>query len=213
MPYDAYVVKLPYREVSIPIEDYTKYYQIKPDDVVVDAGAHVGHYTLQFSSAVGPNGRVITIEPDPQVLPILRDIIKPLKNVTLVTLGLWSKTDVLRFGLTYGSGRSAISKIIPDDIVYPLYTEIFVDTLDNIIEMQHLERVNFIKMDIECAELEALRGAVKTIEDFRPNLAIAAYHNGSRYDVEEMVKLVNPFIEDLNYRTKYEKGILYGTPI
>jgi hypothetical protein len=49
-------------------------------------------------------------------------------------------------------------------------------TIDNLVAELALERVDFIKMDIEGAELNAIRGAAQTIRRFRPRLAIAVYH-------------------------------------
>jgi hypothetical protein len=49
-------------------------------------------------------------------------------------------------------------------------------TIDQFVERTGLERVDYIKMDVEGAELNVLRGAAQTIERFAPKLAIAAYH-------------------------------------
>jgi FkbM family methyltransferase len=50
-------------------------------------------------------------------------------------------------------------------------------TIDDLVVQEGLPRVDFIKMDIEGAELPALKGAVRTLQRFRPKLAICVYHN------------------------------------
>ena len=50
-------------------------------------------------------------------------------------------------------------------------------TVDNIVRELHLSRVDFIKMDIEGAEVRALHGAKETLQRFRPRLSIATEHN------------------------------------
>ena len=55
-------------------------------------------------------------------------------------------------------------------------TRVETITIDDLVSEEKLKRVDFIKMDIEGAELEALRGAENTIRQFHPKLAISLYH-------------------------------------
>lgn len=50
-------------------------------------------------------------------------------------------------------------------------------TIDELVRRKSLERVDFIKLDIEGAELSALRGAEQALRRFRPKLAVALYHD------------------------------------
>jgi hypothetical protein len=56
-------------------------------------------------------------------------------------------------------------------------------TIDRIVSELELSRVDFIKMDIEGAESNAIRGAAETLERFRPRMAIASYHNDDDLEV------------------------------
>lgn len=79
-------------------------------------------------------------------------------------MGLWSKNTILKFD-TIGSGSGRISE---EGTV-----SVKVNTLDEILKNQ---KVDFIKMDIEGAEVEALKGAKKIIREQKPKLAISVYH-------------------------------------
>lgn len=61
-------------------------------------------------------------------------------------------------------------------------------TIDDVVEEQHLGRVDFIKMDIEGGEVDALRGAEETLKRFTPRLAISVYHRPP--DLPDIVTLV-----------------------
>lgn len=63
---------------------------VKPGDAVLDVGANIGIYTLHLSRAVGPTGRVISVEPDPDNLRLLRENIEinGCRNVTIVPCAL-----------------------------------------------------------------------------------------------------------------------------
>ena len=88
-------------------------------------------------------------------------------------------------------------------------------SIDNLVKERNIPKIDFIKMDIEGAELNALKGAIKTIQEFRPKLAIAIYHQVKDFD-----NIVN-FISNLNLEYKFYLGhytiyaqetILFATP-
>lgn len=67
-------------------------------------------------------------------------------------------------------------------------------TIDDVVEEQHLGRVDFIKMDIEGGEVDALRGAEGTLKRFTPRLAISAYHRP--HDLPDIVALIRQACPD-----------------
>ena len=149
---------------------------IRPGDIVVDGGAHVGVFT-QYALLHGA-GRVIAVEPDPTNFACLeanfaRQIAEG--HVVLIKAGLWEKE--ARLTLTEPSGADSGS---PTFLAEPgegtRIDDLPVLTLDAIVAQSRLNRVDFIKMDIEGSEHFALRSARGTLRRFKPRMAIYTSH-------------------------------------
>jgi len=147
-------------------------YDMKSGDIVVDIGAHIGLFSLRAAKKVGSRGRVIAIEPAPQNIYFLRKNIaaNSLSNVLIVEKGVWSKRCLLPLYVHECSGNSSLLSQSNRRV----WVE--VDELDRILEDLGVRTVNFVKMDIEGAEIEALKGARRTLGLRHIKLAIAAYH-------------------------------------
>jgi len=153
---------------------YIRYYHIKKDDIIIDVGPYAGIFTIYAAIKVGSKGKVIAFEPDPYTYIILKRNIKlnKLKNVIVVKKGLYDKDAKLAFDI-----QGPPSNIIPKYKKVLTFNYIRTTTLDKELQKLKFGKVNFIKMDIEGAEIKALLGAQKTIKN-NPNinLAIACYH-------------------------------------
>jgi FkbM family methyltransferase len=148
--------------------------EARPGDVVVDGGGCWGDTALYFAHLVGEAGSVVCFEFLPENLEILRSNLRlnpELESrVQLVPQALWDRSgESLSFvsngpGTTVARSRDA--------------TEATVSTrcIDDLVAERGLDRVDFIKLDIEGAELQALRGAERTLRRFRPAVAVCLYH-------------------------------------
>jgi len=182
---------------------YEQFYKPLKNDVVVDAGAFVGMFAVKAAKAVGDNGKVIAVEPEKENLKFLKKNVEEngLENIIIVEKGLWSEKGKKRLYLDY---RSAASLVYCRD----RFVEVEVDTLDNIISDLQLS-VDYIKMDVEGAEIEALKGAEKVLnKDLR--IVIGAYHeiNG-----EQAYNKVIPFLEERGFIVKRTGGIVHATKV
>ncbi|MBQ4431870.1 MAG: FkbM family methyltransferase, partial [Synergistaceae bacterium] len=136
------------------------------DEIVVDAGAYDGATAIQFLKWGGGKVRhVYSFEFDPDNAAKCRENIRPYSGkVTLVEKGTWDKDKILRINTPGTSGSSVRSKGS---------TAVYLTTIDSIVKD---ERVTFIKMDVEGAELKSLMGARNTIIKNHPRLAVCVYH-------------------------------------
>jgi FkbM family methyltransferase len=146
---------------------------VKKGDIVLDCGAHVGVFT-DIALRRGAS-KVVAIEPDPVNLECLRrnfpsEIAAGV--VVLVPKGVWSseKTLTLYTGTENSGTNSMIFHHKGAEISVP------VTTIDRLVEELHLGHVDFIKMDIEGAEREALRGGFQTLARDIPTLMMDMYH-------------------------------------
>ena len=146
---------------------------LHPGDTVIDCGAHVGvftRYALNRGAA-----RVVAVEPDPQnLIAFEANLAEEIASgkVTLIRGGVWIEETVLALARDEGNSASR-------SFVYSYEQEVEgipVFPLDTIVADQNLDRVDFVKMDIEGSERLALKGAVQTIERFKPRMAICTYH-------------------------------------
>lgn len=144
---------------------------LKPGDVVVDVGAHLGVYTavaLRRGAA-----RIVAIEADPvNAVCLGKTFAAEIASgrVVLVPMAAWESEGTLTFYVRNDSllGSATSGKGTP--------VEVPATTLDLVVERHQLPRVDLIKMDIEGGERNALRGMQQTITRFKPRMAICIYH-------------------------------------
>lgn len=124
---------------------------VRPGDTVIDGGANMGFFTMVLAKLVGPNGKVIAVEPGKNNLWELESNIalNDLGNVSIVPKPLWSKHERLPFYLAPHGGWNSLSKVDGYDKVVELETVMLSDLTTG--------PPRLIKLDIEGAEVEVLR--------------------------------------------------------
>jgi FkbM family methyltransferase len=153
--------------------------RVRQGDVVLDVGAHIGTFA-DFALRLGAS-KVIMLEPDPvNVECIQRNFPSEIASgkVILIPEGAWSKPGTIEFsaGLANsGTGSMVNHEAGAQRIHVP------VRPIDGILAGAGIERVNFIKMDIEGAESEALKGAAGTLKAQKPRIMLDANHRGDDF--------------------------------
>jgi FkbM family methyltransferase len=142
-------------------------------DTVLDCGAHIGLFT-RYALRRGA-GRVISVEPDPTNAWCLRGNLAAeiaAGQVTLIEAGVWdSKTNLTLWQPEGNSGAKSFVWEFKEGV-----SGVPVLPIDDIVADLGLGTLDLVKMDIEGSERRALQGAKKTLDRFKPKMAICTYH-------------------------------------
>lgn len=177
--------KLAHDEATLPA--IRKYIPI--GGVVVDGGAHVGSHTVFYLNCVGQEGRVISFEPGPDAF---RCLVRNCPNAVTyhLALGIDYRKSWIRHDQNYGGAFLDNN----DDGTNPVFT-VRLDEL-------HLQRLDFLKLDVEGCEIAALNGAINTILGCRPTMLIEVNEGALQRQGESPFALYYR-IETMGYRYEY----------
>ncbi len=149
---------------------------VEGGDVVMDLGACWGDTALYFADKVGDDGEVYSFEFIPGNIEIFNKNInlnpRLSKRVHLIPNPVTNRAEESIYFFDNGPGSKVSAEPFPEQTGVCK-----TESIDNFVKKKGLDKVNYIKMDIEGAEKLALQGAVNTIRTFRPKLAIAIYHS------------------------------------
>jgi FkbM family methyltransferase len=148
---------------------------VKAGDIVLDCGANVGVFTRV---ALDQGARtVVAIEPAPENLESLRRNFRDeiaAGRVIIYPKGVWDKDDVLT--LRRDPNNTAADSVVMLKDKNAASIQVPLTTIDKLVAELKLDRVDYVKMDIEGAETNALAGALQTLAKFHPRLSLASYH-------------------------------------
>ncbi len=135
-------------------------YVPKPGGVIVDVGAGEGTETLTFSRLVGPSGRVIAIEGHPRTFARLQQLVQlnALRNVTCLQLAISDQRGVVRM-------TDIVDHVANRVLTDSAHGSVDVPSLsmDDLVREQKIDRIDFLKMNIEGAERAAFAAMSHTL--------------------------------------------------
>ncbi len=190
-------------------EDIIEHFTPKQGDIVVDIGAHMGRYTIISSKRVGANGKVVAIEAHPNNFEMLNRNIKlnQLTNVVPLNYAVYSKETKIKLYLPdEESGYTMHHSIMPNyvftkykDKTEDKFVEVSANTLDYFLQMKEITDVNWVKIDVEGAEFEVLKGSHNVLSNSKDISLLIEVHGKDTYE---------PIIESLrshNFKIDFEK--------
>ncbi|MBZ5562603.1 MAG: FkbM family methyltransferase [Acidobacteriia bacterium] len=144
----------------------------------VDVGAHIGWYSLKAAKLVGPKGRVIAVEPNHETLLKLRENIRASGAsavIVVAPVACYDSETTLEFYATpranTGGSSLSLADASRDGPVVATY-QVLARRLDDIVREAGVTRVDAVKIDVQGSEFRVLKGAVETLERYRPVVCV-----------------------------------------
>jgi FkbM family methyltransferase len=185
---------------------------LKPGGLVVDVGANIGMISIRSAKLVGNSGRVIAIEPNPNIAPFCKENIwlNGVKNVTVFQTALGAHEGMTSFNCDRSDD---CSRVIEKGGV-----EVPITLLDKVMEMEPTREIDLLKVDVEGYEFVVLEGAVKSLKRTRLIYIEVDAANYSHYGrrTEEMIDLLNShgfdtFVSDEDGKWSEVTGTITGS--
>jgi FkbM family methyltransferase len=175
-------------------EEYEQKFKIKKGDVIVDAGAHIGIFTVKAAGQIGPQGKVVAVEPNTEnfsLLSVNREI-NNLNNVITVNAAIsdYDGTASLYSRTGHSGGFSIVEQHSQNSV------RVEVSTLDDLLSKLGISRIDFLKIDAEGAELQIIKGGKKVLSESDAKVVVAAYHP------EDDPKEITHVLESFGFKTK-----------
>ncbi len=177
--------------VNANSEKYIYPYIDLKSGIFIDVGAHIGKYSIKVG--MNPNVKVIALEPEQYNFTLLEKniVLNKLKNIICINKGAFSTQGGIPFYLAdVGDGTHSVYR--QSDRSKPGLID--VDTLDNIIinQLNLNGGINLIKIDVEGAEVEVLKGAKRVIAKNRPALMIEIWEKNVN-NLKSITSFLQPF--------------------
>lgn len=177
----------------------------EPHEIFVDGGCYDGANSVRFVQWAGESEKTVyAFEADERNAGKCKSVLGQIEGADchLITKGMWSGDTVLSFC----SKANEASGLAENG-----QQQVSVTSLDSAVE----GKVTFIKMDIEGAEYEALRGAKNIISSYHPKLAVSIYHKDE--DIWEIPQLILSFYANYKFYLRHyslssEETVLYAVP-
>ncbi|HYP14643.1 MAG TPA: FkbM family methyltransferase [Bryobacteraceae bacterium] len=167
---------------------------IKKGDIVLDCGANIGPFTRVALDAGA--SKVIAVEPAPENLECLRRSFKDeiaSGRVVLYPKGVWHKDDMLTMIIDETNSAADSFVMKPKGSTATTF-KLPLTTIDKLVAELKLPRVDFVKMDIEGSETNALTGARGTLTKHHPRLSVCVYHRADHPEsVPKAIRAAAPY--------------------
>ncbi len=176
---------------------------VKAGEVVLDLGAWIGDFSAQ---AAAKEAIVYAFEPTPKIFALLEQTVelnKP-KHIEAIQYGVSNKNQYSVNLYRWQGGNDISNSLINSQEGGQLFhSAISTTTVDSFVHDKGLEKVDFIKSDIDGAERLMLQGAKETLQRFAPKLAICTYHFPDDPQIlEGLIKEANPDYKVVHLRRK-----------
>lgn len=147
---------------------------LKKGDIVFDIGANIGYYSVLFSKLVGEKGRVFCFEPTSHFSNVLKMNLEVnnIRNAEIFKIGLSNKDQILEIQI----GDSSATLHSPGNRALDAQEFVNLTSLDKFVEQHNIQKIDFIKIDIDGHEPLFFEGAWKTLDRLNPIILLEVNH-------------------------------------
>lgn len=201
---DSFIIKCRIIDYFTTLDEVFKrriynFFEIKNDWIIFDIGASIGEFSL-LSVKKCKNGRIIAIEPNKDLFDLLNTNIKlnRIRNIDSFNIGMSDKIDrilLYKNDLSYDSILDSFLGKKRDS-----YT-VKSTTIDELVKILKLKKLDLIKIDTEGSELLILKGGFNTIKQFKPRMMVETHS-------KTLEKQVDLFFKKIDYKKVKELDII-----
>jgi len=169
--------------------------------VFLDIGANAGYFSLLASRCVGESGKVLAVEPNPAMAKQLSQNKERngLTNIAIAEVACSDSIEVrnLYVGNAYNTGNSSLSR---HNLAWTKSVGVSCTTADLLIKNYNFQNIDLVKVDVEGAELQVLRGMTTILRRLRPRIIIELVPSLLE-GFSTTVGAINEYLVAFHYRT------------
>jgi FkbM family methyltransferase len=209
---NLYDVRLPTRYINYFPSNYEEENfnflkkSVSKGGVVLDIGSHIGLFSIVASRLVESSGKVYAFEPSPTTFSILKKTIainNVDKSVFPFQKAVGANEGTIQFYISNDSidNSNSLVKYLSDRELKGI--DVAITTTDIFVQEQQINKIDFIKIDVEGAEYDTLMGAKNTLLKFRPNCMVGIHPLAIKAKGDDLNKIYE-LIKECNYNLYVE---------
>jgi len=177
---------------------------LQPGMICLDIGANIGYYVLLESKIIGKEGKIYAIEPSPENYNCLKRSLEleNIQNVDAYNFAAGNNDGRIRF---FVNERSNGCKVLQEGQEPPpnkpgKIIQVPLKKIDKFVEEKNLEKIDFLRMDVEGFELQIFEGMQKTLRKFKPTIQLEVHKKHMGMD---KTKLFLELLKNHGYQAKF----------
>lgn len=177
---------------------------------ILDIGAHIGLFSVIAAKTAGEHGKIFAFEPASNTVPVLQQTIRINELghiISPVNQAMGKEVGKVTFFISDTEADNSNSLVSYKEDRKLKGIEVDVNSIDNFVATKNLSKVNFIKIDVEGAEYDTLRGGIEVFKKYRPCFILAIHPEPIQKKGDRLEDIYDLLVE-LNYDIAYN-----GQPI
>jgi FkbM family methyltransferase len=199
-------------EPYVTTDQYLEFANLSEGKIVLDIGAYAAVTSIIFARLVGNSGSVFSFEADKNNIVCASENLRlarkwfNLQNITLVESAVWSHSNGLDFSSEGTMGSSAVSIVGPGR---GSLVRVPSTTIEDFCVSRGLDRLDFVKIDIEGGEIEALQASQQILSRLKPRLIIEPHYVAGEMSTDRCRKILDGY----GYTTELIPQLGSSTPL